>query len=116
MTLADRAKILEGRTPDIVADVMLYATDDGGRRQPILPGYGCVCVASKSEPPRGYDALFLLGNNSLLPGQRRKLGMVFLTPEGADAMRAAGNFYLWEAGFIGEATVIAADRDADTLV
>jgi hypothetical protein len=43
----------------------------------------------------------------LAPGERRRLGFVFLS--GADAtavLRRAETFYLWEGRFIGEATVV----------
>lgn len=42
------------------------------------------------------------------PGERRRLGFVFLGgEEAASTFRNAGKFYLWEGRFIGEATVIA---------
>jgi hypothetical protein len=41
------------------------------------------------------------------PGDRRRLGFVFLSgEEAAEIMRRAGRFYLWEGGFIGEADVV----------
>jgi len=46
------------------------------------------------------------------PGEIRRLGFVFLSgDEAASQLRQAGHFYLWEGGFIGEATVIEASQD-----
>lgn len=36
MGLADRAEWLKGKRPDLVADVMLYAIEEGGGRVPVL--------------------------------------------------------------------------------
>jgi hypothetical protein len=44
----------------------------------------------------------------LAPGDRRRLGFVFLSgDEAAEKMRLAGVFYLWEGRFIGEAMVVS---------
>ena len=41
------------------------------------------------------------------PGERRRLGFVFLNGEDAAAvLRRAGTFYLWEGRFIGGAKVL----------
>jgi hypothetical protein len=41
------------------------------------------------------------------PGDTRRVGFIFLSPEQAvDIFRAAGTFYLWEGGIIGEAKVV----------
>ena len=106
MGLADRAEWLKGKQPDLVADVMLYSIEEDGRRVPVPPGYGCICVVSKDIPLQGYDALLLLEDEALCPGQQRRLGMVFLTPEGAEAVRNTAKFFLWEGRFIGEGSVV----------
>jgi hypothetical protein len=41
----------------------------------------------------------------ILPGQTREVGFVFLTHEGAQTIRNARHFFLWEMHIIGEATV-----------
>jgi hypothetical protein len=64
-------------------------------------------MVSKETPLVGWDAWPLLGDATLEPGDECKLGFVFLTVEGLEHIRAAGKFYLWEGGFIGEATVVA---------
>jgi hypothetical protein len=44
----------------------------------------------------------------MAPGERRRVGYVFLSgPKAADYFRAAGKFYLWELRLIGEATIVA---------
>lgn len=104
--MVTKSEQLKGMTPDLVADVVLYETDAGGRSGPALAGYGCPCMVSKTEPLRGYDAKLLLGDVPLYPGQLRRLGLVFLSPDAMGVMRDAHKFYLWEGRFIGEAVVV----------
>jgi hypothetical protein len=101
-----RAEIIAAMPPQLVADVQMYATRDGGRKSTALPGWGCPCMVSRDEPLAGYDGWPQLGDTSLNPGDERRLGFVFLSPEGADVMRTAGRFYLWEGRFVGEARVV----------
>lgn len=43
----------------------------------------------------------------MAPGDRRRVGYVFLSgQEAVDALKDAGKFYLWELGLIGEAVII----------
>jgi hypothetical protein len=43
----------------------------------------------------------------MMPGERRRLGFLFLSgAEAALALRPNDRFYLWESGFIGEAEII----------
>lgn len=113
MALSDRAERLEAMRPHLVADILLYDTRSGGRRGPALPGFGCLCVLSQ-DAHTGYDAWLLLGDQPLPPGQRQRIGLVFLTIEGAEAMRDAGMFFLRERRIIGEASVVE-DRTASAL-
>jgi len=65
-------------------------------------------MVSNIEPLSGFDALPLLRDRALEPGERRRLGFVFLSPqEAVAAIEKAGRFYLWEGRFIGEATVVS---------
>jgi hypothetical protein len=106
-----RAEQLRGMSPQLVADVRLYPTEEGGRRSTALPGWGCPCCVSRQEPIVGYDGWPLLGDTPIGPGERRRLGFVFLSgEEAAVIMREAGTFYLWEGGFIGEAKVVRSER------
>jgi len=93
-------------SPQLVADVRMFTRAEGGRRSPVGPGWGCPCSVSRVQPPVGYDGWPQLGDTLLHPGDQRRLGFVFLTPEGVDVMRQAGTFYLWEAGCIGVAQVV----------
>jgi hypothetical protein len=101
-----RAEQLRVMSPQLVADVTMYATDQGGRNYVAQPGWGCPCMISKSQPLTGWDAWPLL-DSPIGPGERRRLGFVFLSgEEAAKIFRQAGFFYLWEGGFIGEAAVV----------
>jgi len=101
-----RADALREMTPQLVADVVLYPTSHGGKRLVVQPGWGCPCSCSNSTNATFYDGWPLL-DAPLAPGERRRLGFVFLSgEEAANALRNAGRFYLWEGRFIGEATVV----------
>lgn len=85
----------------------MYETADGGRATPAAPGWGCPVMVSNIEPLLGFDALPLLRDQALEPGEHRRLGFVFLSPlEAVAAIEKAGRFYLWEGRFIGEAMVV----------
>ena len=93
--------------PELIADVTLYASDGGGRKGPTSSEwYGCPCMVSKDRLV-GWDCRILLRGTPLSPGETRRLGMVFLSPDKAvPILREARKFYLWEGGFVGEAVVI----------
>jgi hypothetical protein len=102
-----RAEQLKAMSPQLIADVTLYTTDRGGRTSVAFPGWGCPCCLSKDTPIVGYDAWPLLGDTAIAPGDTRRLGFVFISGEQSAAIfRAAGTFFLWEGGFIGEAVVV----------
>jgi hypothetical protein len=101
-----RAEALRHMSPQLVADVYLYQTADRGKKLTVLPGWGCPCSCSKSNDALFYDGWPLLGA-PFPPGERRRLGFVFLSGDDAAAvLRRAGTFYLWEGHFIGEATIV----------
>ncbi len=106
--LGSRADGIAAMTPHLIADVRMFTPDEGGRRSPAFPGWGCPCMVSQMHPLVGYDGWPQLGDLPLNPGDERRLGFVFLTEEGSDALRRAGTFYLWEGGFIGVAHVVNA--------
>ena len=104
---SERAERLREMTPALIADVRFYSTEGGGKKQPAYPGWGSPCMVSQQQPLSGYDGWPIL-NEPLNPGEQRgRVPFVFLSPEGADAMRQAGHFYLWEGGFIGEVVVVS---------
>ncbi len=101
-----RAEQLRSMPPQLMADVTMYATSQGGRKHAAQPGWGCPCTITQAQPLIGWDGWPIL-DQPLAPGDRRRLGFVFLSgEEAADIFRKAGRFYLWEGGFIGEAVVV----------
>jgi hypothetical protein len=66
-------------SPQLIAEVTLYATVDAGRKSTAFPGWGCPCCVSRQEPIVGYDSWPLLGDTPIEPGERRLLGFVFLS-------------------------------------
>lgn len=101
-----RADAIREKTAQLVADVILYSAEEGGKRLSAQPGWGCPCSCSKSTEATFYDAWPLL-DEPFAPGERRTLGFVFLSgEEAAAAFRRAGKFCLWEGRFVGEATVV----------
>jgi hypothetical protein len=93
--------------PQLVADVRLYRAEDGGRSSTAYPGWGCPCMVSNEPPWIGRDGWPLLGEQSIEPGDERRLGFVFLSSDAPEVMRDAGRFYLWEGRVIGEATIVS---------
>jgi hypothetical protein len=92
--------------PDLTAEVYLYPADAGGRKSPVMLGWGCPCSNRNTAPVEGWDGYPLL-QSELMPGERRTLGFVFLSGEEAtSALTANDKFYLWENGVIGEANII----------
>jgi hypothetical protein len=83
-TLRER---LELGLPDLAAELHLYPTDAGGRRRPIGLGWGCPCSKDQSclEAWTGYPLL----TSEMVPGERRRLGFVFLF--GSEAVLALGS-------------------------
>ena len=101
-----RAEALRQMCAELVADVYLYSTSEGGKQVAVQPGWGCPCSCSKSADALFYDGWPIL-NVPFAPGERRRLGFVFLSgTDAAAVLRRAGTFFLWEGRFIGEATVV----------
>lgn len=94
--------------PQLVATVSLYPTADGGRREPMMPGFLFPVTVGNTTPLHVWDALPLLRDKPFAPGETRRIGLVFLSgQEAATELRRAGKFYLWDGRFIGEAIVEA---------
>lgn len=106
MTFEHRAEMLKARAPDLIADVEIYPADSSPRKGPLPPGFGCLCVTSKEPPVSGWDCWLMLGDEPMQPGDKRRIGFVFLSgEEAAAALRGAGTFWLWDGGAIGDARV-----------
>lgn len=114
----ERAERLRQLTPAFVADLTLYATQDGGRKQPLYLGFCCPCfldnidlkpgLEGATTNPPAYSACPLLGEEPIQPGESRRVGFVTLSPESAEVLATAGRFYLWDGRYIGEAKVVGA--------
>ena len=88
--------------PDFIAEIALYPTKDGGRQAPIVGAwFSCPCKFD----PKDYTAwdCRILNPQNFLPGETKRLGIKFLSPEIAPAFRTVKKFYLWEGHIIGEA-------------
>ena len=89
--------------PDFIATITLYPSNNGGRAGPIVgQWFGCPC---KFDPKdfSCWDCRILNRGEKFSPGETKKFGMVFLTPEAGALFRAVGKIYLWEGRIIGEA-------------
>jgi hypothetical protein len=90
---------------DVVVDLYLYPEANGGKTKPVAIGWGCPCSKDKSFA-EGWDGYPLL-DSEMTPGERRRVGFVFLS--GRDAVEALATydlFYLWEGKFIGEGRIV----------
>jgi hypothetical protein len=107
--MSNRADKLGSMSPHLMADLWLYPTKDGGRKQAIGLGWGCPCTIQSEQGTGwiGYDGWPLLGEQPMLPGERRRVGYVFLSGQQAiDYLRSAPKFYIWEGRIIGEAMIV----------
>jgi hypothetical protein len=108
-----REDYLKTASPDLVVDLTLYATEVGGRKHPILLGWGSPCTIQNEEGAGwvGYDGWPLLIDGPMVPGEIRRVGYVF--PSGQEAVRylcSAEKFYIWEGHIVGEAIVVNHER------
>jgi hypothetical protein len=95
---------------DLIVDVTLYPTSEGGRSGPLRgdlhPWFGCPCKIQKDDH-EAWDARLLIDGVVIEPGETRRLGVAFLSREQAvPIFAAAAHFFLWEGRIIGEARVI----------
>ena len=66
-----RAEWLRSASPQLIADVTLYPTTEGGKNLTAHLGWGCPCCCTKSSPASGWDGWPLL-DGPLAPGDRRR--------------------------------------------
>lgn len=105
----DRAMALRERlthgTPELIVDLRLYSTDDGGKRLPLVLGYGCPCSIER-DAQEAWDG-YPLVDRPMMPGEERRVGFIFMSGrEAVEALSAAECFYLWEGKLIGEARIV----------
>ncbi len=96
--------------PDLVCNVAFYPTAQGGRRSAIRGDlhrwFACPCKVSP-EDAAVWDVRLLLEGEIINPGDRRRLGVRFLSRiDALDAFAPVERFYLWEGRVIGEADVL----------
>ena len=93
---------------ELVADVTLYPTMYGGPTGPLTAEWiGCIANVAKRNS-QSWDCRLILDGRPMWPGETRRLGICFLSREkAAQIFREAGKFYLWAAGFFGEAIVVS---------
>lgn len=98
------------REPDLFAEVSFYPQQAGGRTKPVISGLGFPCKISETAS-NGWDARLVFEGTPIVPGQTRKVGLIFLTPEGEQAIRSAHHFFIWEMRIVGKATVCDFEPD-----
>lgn len=101
-TLRDR---LAQGTPELIADLRLYSSKEGGKTQPLVLGYGCPCSVDENtrEAWDGYP----LVDSPMMPGETRRVGFIFLSGnEAVEALSTNEYFYLLEGKLIGEARIV----------
>jgi hypothetical protein len=98
--------------PELTAKLYLHETGAGGRQSPIIPGdpiFRCPAYTQKDTSPGGWTCFIDIEEKPMAPGETRIVGASFLVREGLELVLGAGNFYLWEGRFTGEAIVIGPD-------
>jgi hypothetical protein len=114
MAFEQRAEALKRLQPHLIVDLHLYATADGGRKQAVPPGWGCLCFGDRQRTAGGWDGNPMLGDEWMYPGETRRVGYFFLSgEEAATALSQEPTFYIWENGIIGKAQIVASGRDRD---
>lgn len=91
-------------TPEARIFLRLLATEQGGRKSPLLPGV--LRGVMMFDPSRGYDFRATL-DTPMAPGEGRELDVRFLCPEEAVLRLTAGApFVLWDGHPIGEGEIL----------
>ena len=99
-------------TPEIIADIMLLATDKGGRKTAICQGEyrGILGIGTENFSFRWFIPR---EENSFMPGETRRLGIQFLVPDEALSYFPVGTrFTIWEGHIIGKGVVLKVLKDA----
>ena len=100
------------READIIAEVHLFTTENGGRNGPTPTKlFGCPAEIQGSF----FDCHLILGEfECLAPGDTAALPIKFLSPEIVLQMLKVGDeFRLWELRYIGTAKVLALSVGSD---
>jgi hypothetical protein len=95
------------KAADLFADVRLYAVDEGGKTQAVLDDFRCPLFVSRDTSAGGWDVRMQFTGSPFEPGTERRVGLAFLSDQGAQAIRNARRFYVWDGRFVGEGIVVA---------
>jgi hypothetical protein len=89
---------------DIIAEVHLFKTEDGGRRWPARNRFGCPTNINGEF----FDCRFLLEDGTIVsPGVTAMVKIKFLRPDLVLPLPEIGTvFHLWEGRFIGTGRVL----------
>ncbi|KQT50237.1 hypothetical protein ASG47_19800 [Devosia sp. Leaf420] len=98
------------RKPDIFADLSLYFPEFGGRAKPLTSDFRVPCKVSRTAT-NAWDVRMYFDGGPIYAGETRRVGLLFLTSEGEQAIRKAGKFFIWEGRIVGEATVCTKEPD-----
>ena len=98
---------LGAMNPDLIADLILYPSEEGGRKTPMKPGIRCPAFAHKETSEGGWTCQIDFEGDWMKPGESRRARFKFLLKEGAELMRGTGKFFLWDGKFFGEANIVA---------
>lgn len=96
--------------PDLFANVSFYAPQSGGRTKPIPAGLGVPCKVSETAS-NAWDARLYFDGPPIQAGETRKVGLLFLTSEGKQAIRNGQHFFIWEGRIVGEGTVCTEEAE-----
>lgn len=91
--------------PDIIAEVRLFPTDEGGRKSATPAGMFACRIQVWG---RQYDCRFLLDEiGALQPGASSEIPIKFLSPEAAlEDVKEGDTFKVLERGTIGEGRIV----------
>ena len=108
MSLEYRAKLFASKPAHLRVSLTLYPIDQSPRTKGIVPGWMCPCAIEKTANPEASDGAPILTDGPMQLGETREVDFLFPL-SGKDAIPLTANaslFYLWEGGYIGEASVL----------
>lgn len=95
---------------ELVVDLYLYPTEESGRRATIQNFYRPNGFLRKDTNSLSHGLIFHVGQIPIAPGERRRLVCGFTYKESFDAFMSAKKFYIWDAKFIGETTLVESNN------
>jgi hypothetical protein len=104
---------LKSSKPELVVDLTLYPTEQGGRKSSVRLGWGSPCTIQHERGDEWvcWDGWPLLGDTVLAPGESCRVGYIFSNGQKAiEALSVNGKFYLWEGRLIGEAIIVQSEN------